>query len=110
MAEVKLGELELLVLLAALRLGTERASPVPIADEIRDASGRKLQRATVYVVLKRLEEKGYVRTFLGDPLPERGGRPRRMVSVTDQGRHAVRAVRTTLESMWEDLDLEPHEA
>lgn len=103
---VKLGELELLVVLAALRLGEERASPVSIGAEILETSGRRVQRATVYVLLKRLEEKGCVETFLGEALAERGGRPPRMVRVTEEGRFAVRAVRRTLEAMWGDLDPE----
>ena len=99
-----LGELELMVLLAALRLGENRAYAVSIAEDIAEHGGRKVQRATVYVVLRRLEEKGLISTRMSDPLPERGGRARRLVCVEAAGADAVRDVRDTLRSMWSGLD------
>lgn len=104
MGAVKLGELELLVLLSALRLGQDEAYAVSIADDIARHSDRAVQRATVYVVLKRLEEKGLVRTFMSEPRSERGGRPRRQVKVEEAGVEAVREVRATLRAMWDGLD------
>ncbi len=56
----RLGEFELLVLLAALRLGADQAYPVSIVDEIKKRTGRDVQRASVYVTLQRLEAKGLV--------------------------------------------------
>lgn len=100
----KLGELELLVLLASIRLGEDEAYAVSIAEDIESQADRSVQRATVYVVLKRLEEKGMVSTRLGDPVAERGGRARRLVKVEPQGIEAVREVRETLRSMWSGLD------
>ncbi len=99
----KLGDLELLVLLAALRLGPEEAYPVSIVGEIAGRFGRSVQRASVYVVLKRLEQKGLVTTHLGDALPERGGKPRRLVRVEAPGVEAARDVRAGLERMWSGL-------
>lgn len=104
MGSTKLGELELLVLLAAMRLGEDEAYAVSIAEDIESQADRSVQRATVYVVLKRLEEKGMVSTRLGDPVPERGGRARRLVRVEAQGIEAVREVRETLRTMWSGLD------
>lgn len=103
MGGVKLGEMELFVLLAALRLGDE-AYPVSIVDEIEHRSGRRPHRATVYVTLQRLEEKGLVATWLGDPLPERGGKARRYVRVEPDGLAAVRETRDALRSMWGGLE------
>jgi PadR family transcriptional regulator PadR len=100
-----LGEFELLVLLAAIRLGEDDAYAVAIVDEILERTGRSVQRASVYVTLQRLEEKGLVRSRLGDPLPERGGRPRRLVRVNAVGRAAVREARESFSSMWRGLDL-----
>lgn len=104
MGSTKLGELELLVLLASIRLGEDEAYAVSIAEDIESQADRSVQRATVYVVLKRLEEKGMVSTRLGDPVAERGGRARRLVKVEPQGIEAVREVRETLRSMWSGLD------
>ena len=110
MAPGKLGELELLTLLAAIRLGPEGAYPVSIVDEIRERAGRSPQRATIYVVLQRLEKKGLVSTHLGAARPERGGRPRRMVAVEPAGYAVVRETREVLERMWGGLDLDAEHA
>ncbi len=100
---VTLGEFELLVLLACLRLGDNDAYAVGIADEIEARTGRSLQRAAVYVTLQRLEKKGLITTRLGDPRPERGGKARRLVHVEDVGREAVRDARHALQRMWGGL-------
>mgnify|MGYP001357089218 CR=1 FL=1 len=95
-----LGEFELLVLLACMRLGSDAAYAVSIVDEIGERTGREIHRAAVYVTLQRLEEKGLVSTRLGDPLPERGGKARRLVRVEPAGRLAVRGSREALQRMW----------
>ena len=71
-----LGELELLVLLALLRLG-EDAYGAAIRDEIHDRTGRRITPGAIYPTLDRLERKGFVRSYAGDPVPERGGRSKR---------------------------------
>lgn len=103
MSNQRLGEFELLVLLAAIRLGEDRAYAVSIVDEIKQRAGRDVQRASVYVTLQRLENKGLVSSQLGDPLPERGGKARRYVRVEPAGVRAVREARSALESMWGGL-------
>jgi DNA-binding PadR family transcriptional regulator len=87
----KLGEFELFVILAALRLGAEEAYTVSIADVIEEKTGRQVRRANVYTTLARLEDKGLVSTRFSDPLPERGGKPRRLVAVEPAGLAAIRA-------------------
>jgi DNA-binding PadR family transcriptional regulator len=98
-----LGEFELLVLLAALRLGSDEAYAVSIVDEIENRTARTVQRAAVYVAIQRLEKKGLVSTKLGEPLPERGGKARRMVTVEGPGRSAAQQTRRALQSMWHGL-------
>ncbi len=98
-----LAEFELLVMLAALRLGSDEAYTVSIADDIRQRTGRSVRRANVYTTLQRLEAKGLVSTHLGDPRPERGGRPRRLVAVEAEGVAAVRATTAAIEAMVGDL-------
>lgn len=99
-----LGEFELLVILAAVRLGPAEAYTVSIADDIERRTGRRVRRANVYTTLQRLESKGLVSTRLGDPRPERGGRPRRLVTVAPAGLSAVRATTTAIQAMVGDLD------
>ena len=71
-----LGEFELLVMLAVIRLG-EGAYGVPISREIEQQTGRDVAFGTVYATLERLQKKGFVRSSLGDATPERGGRAKR---------------------------------
>ena len=103
--ESSLAEFELLVMLAALRLGPEQAYTVSIADDIRGRTGRPVRRANVFTTLQRLEDKGLVATRLGDPRPERGGRPPRLVRVTARGAAAVRATTAAIQAMVGDLAL-----
>jgi DNA-binding PadR family transcriptional regulator len=101
-----LAEFELLVVLAALRLGPEAAYTVSIVDDIRQRPGRRVRRANVFTSLRRLEERGLVTTRLGEPSVERGGRPRRLVRVTARGVAAARATTHAIQAMVGDLSLE----
>jgi len=107
-----LGEFELMVLLAALRLngGGDGAHALAIADDIGERTGRSVRRSAVYVTLKRLEKKGMTESWLGDSRPERGGKARRLVRVLPEGVAAVHASRSALENMWVGLDTTPEEA
>ena len=99
-----LGEFELLVMLAALRLGPEEAYTVSIADDIERKTKRSVRRANVYTTLQRLEARGFVSTRLGEPRPERGGKPRRLVELESDGRAAVRSTTAAIRAMAADLD------
>jgi DNA-binding PadR family transcriptional regulator len=98
-----LGELEQLVLLAVLRAGDEPYGE-PIRERLRREAGRGVARGALYVVLDRLEQKGLLRSRLGLPVAERGGRPRRYFSVTAAGVAALRRTRRTLLDLWRGLD------
>jgi DNA-binding PadR family transcriptional regulator len=99
MPSESLAEFELLVMLAALRLGPEEAYAVSITDDIERRTGRSVRRANVFTTLQRLEAKGLVATRLGDPRPERGGRARRLVTVRPDGVAAVRATTAAIRAM-----------
>jgi PadR family transcriptional regulator, regulatory protein PadR len=79
-----LGEFELMVLLALIRLGDE-AYGVPISHEIEARSGREVALGSVYAALERLAEKGLVTSRLGDPTAERGGRAKRFLPRNSTG-------------------------
>ena len=98
-----LHEFELLVMLAALRLGPDEAYTVTIADEITRRTGRSVRRANVFTTLQRLEDKGLVATRLGEPRAERGGRPPRLVRVAPAGVKAVRATAGAIQAMLGDV-------
>ncbi len=99
-----LAEFELLVMLAALRLGPEEAYTVSIADDIQRKTGRSVRRANVYTTLQRLEAKGLVSTRLGDPRPERGGKRRRLVALEPRGLAALRSTTAAIRAMTAEFD------
>ena len=98
-----LGEFEQLVLLAIAQLKGE-AYGVPIVEEIERRTGRRVPRGAVYVVLRRLEEKGYVSSWMSDPTPERGGKARLYAKIEAEGVRALREARQAAEQMWRGLD------
>jgi len=85
---MQLGEFEYLMLTAAARLGDE-AYGAAIKAEIEAATRSRCSTGALYTTLDRLEDKGLVKTWMGDPTPERGGRPKRMVHVTAKGNRAA---------------------
>jgi PadR family transcriptional regulator len=98
-----LGELELCVLLATLRLG-DGAYGVSIRDEIRDRTGRALSRGAIYSAIARLEDRGFLHATLGEPTPTRGGRAKRFFTLTPIGLDAIRASTQLMDQMREGLD------
>lgn len=103
MARIDLGDLEHLVLLAILRLEQE-AYGIPILEEVRARSRRDVSRATVYVALKRLEQKGLVSSRLADSTPERGGRAKRYFRLKPTGLKALRESRAMFLDLWRDYE------
>jgi PadR family transcriptional regulator PadR len=85
-----LGEFEYLILTAVARLG-EGAYGLAIRNEIADATGRRCSLGALYTTLDRLEAKGLIKTWMGDPTPQRGGRPKRMVRISAKGEQAAGA-------------------
>ena len=90
-------------MLAAFRLAPAEAYTVSIADDIARRTGRSVRRANVYTTLQRLEAKGLVATRLGEPRPERGGKPRRLVTLQPDGMAALRSTTAAIHAMVGDL-------
>jgi len=99
-----LGEFEHLVLLALIRLSDE-AYGVTVRQEIQTRTGREVSIGAVYATLERLQNKGYVKSFLGEPTAERGGRAKRFFRVTAKGIAAVNRTQQALGRMTEGLEL-----
>lgn len=97
-----LGEFEQLVLLAILQLEDE-AFGLNVKKEIEDRAGRSVSRGALYAVFDRLEGKGIVTSRFGDPVPGRGGKPRRYLTLTPEGIAALRKARRAWESLSEGL-------
>jgi PadR family transcriptional regulator, regulatory protein PadR len=99
-----LGEFEHIIVLALLRL-EDRAYGVTVRQEIELRTNREVSIGAVYATLDRLETKGYVKSRVGDPTPERGGRSKRFFRVTPKGAAAVNRTQRALKNMTEGLDL-----
>lgn len=97
-----LGQMELMVLLALVRLGDD-AYGVPISKELRNTAGTEVALGRVYAALERLEQKKFVLSTLGDSTPERGGRAKRYFRVTPRGLRALQATRTALTNLWSGM-------
>lgn len=97
-----LGEFEQMVLLAVLHLG--EAYGVRIVEEIERRTQRSVSRSAVYVTLRRLEQKGLLSSWMSEPVPERGGKPRRFVKVEPQGRSLLEESRRVMERMWQGYE------
>jgi PadR family transcriptional regulator PadR len=85
-----LGEFEQLVLMAVVRLDDE-AYGATIRREIETRTARRLSISAVYTTLDRLQHKGLVRSWIGEPTAERGGRRRKYFAMEPAGARALRA-------------------
>ena len=93
-----LGDFEKMVLLAILQLGGESYG-APILEEIENRTGQTPSSGSLYVALRRLEKRGMLSSFLGDPTPERGGRAKRFFRIEPE---ALRLLRRSRE-MWNHM-------
>ena len=94
----RLGRFEELVLLALIRLG-ENAYGVTIRREIAERTGCEVSFGAVYTTLERLERKGYVKSRVGNPTPERGGRAKGYFWIDAAGRTALAETREAIARM-----------
>ena len=93
-----LGSLEQIILLALMRLDGN-AHGMIVRREIEKRTGRNISIGAVYATLERLETKGYVSSFTGEPTPERGGRAKRIFRVEAAGKRALQISEQTIRSM-----------
>ncbi len=101
-----LGEFEQMVLLTVARLGSD-AYGMAILDELAEATGTEAAVASVYAALDRLERRHLVKSKIGDPTPERGGRAKRFFSLLPNGVTALHRSRNALAALWDGLELDP---
>lgn len=103
MAPIYLGEFEYAVMLAVLHLD-EDAYAVPMRELIERRTGRPVARGALYTGLDRLESKGCLKSRMGDPSDERGGKARRYFTVTPAGMKAIRATHESLANLTKGLE------
>jgi DNA-binding PadR family transcriptional regulator len=98
-----LGSLEHIVLLALARLDGSGHGMI-VRREIEERIGRNVSIGAVYATLERLETKGYVSSFTGEPTPERGGRAKRLFRLEAAGKRALQVSEQTIRSMTAGLN------
>lgn len=98
------GEFEVMVMLAIVRLG-EDAYGWTVAQELERVVGRTVSSGALYTTLNRLEQKGLLRTRVGEGSEERGGRPRRYLTLSPTGAAALERSREAMERLWAGVTL-----
>ena len=99
-SRIYLGELEELILLM-VALFNKEAYGVSITEELKKQTGREISISAVHAVLHRLEEKGFVKSKMGGASQERGGRRKRLFSMTAYGKSALEEMRDIRSTIWE---------
>jgi DNA-binding PadR family transcriptional regulator len=97
------GDFEQLVLLGVLQLGAD-AYGAAIRQEIHARSGRDVSINAVYTTLDRLEQKGLLASWIGEPTAQRGGRRRKFYEVRPAGLAAIRQAYQALRAMADGLE------
>lgn len=102
MKKYQLGEFEEIVMLTVGVLYKE-AYGVSIKREIETRLSRSVSVGALQSALKRLEQKGYLKTHEGESTQERAGRPKRYFEMTSSGTEAVRFARDSRNELWDAI-------
>ena len=97
-----LGEFEEVVLLAVAVL-TPKAYSVVIAEELEQETGQTVSTGAVHAALQRLEQKGYLSSVLGEATAERGGRRKRIFTITALGGRVLSEVQAVRIRLWDRI-------
>ncbi|MEZ4772673.1 MAG: helix-turn-helix transcriptional regulator [Bacteroidia bacterium] len=97
-----LGELEEIVLLTVAALFDE-AYGVSVKQEIENRMGRSISVGALHTALKRLEDKGYLSSRLGEATAERGGKRKRFFRVTVYGYRALTEAKDLRSQLWDSV-------
>lgn len=99
---IYLGELEELILLM-VALQHREAYGFSVVEELKKQTGREISISAAHAVLHRLEEKGFVKSKMGAASHERGGRRKRIFSITSYGKSVLEELRETRNNIWSAL-------
>jgi DNA-binding PadR family transcriptional regulator len=99
MKKYQLGEFEEIVILTIGVLYND-AYGVSIKKEIENRLSRKVSMGALHTALKRLEDKGYIRSHDGEATEERAGRPKKYFQITALGKKAIEYTRSVRNDLW----------
>jgi DNA-binding PadR family transcriptional regulator len=103
MGRETLGNFEHQILLTVLRLGGEAYS-VPVVEELEERTGREVSQAAVFIVLRRLEKKGLVKSRLDDQSSKKTGRIRCYFKLTSLAMRRLKESRREMVRLWEGVE------
>ena len=95
----RLGEFEEFTLLAVRALG-DLTYAVPVQEYVEKVTGRPVSLGAIYGALARLEEKGFLRSSMTEAVSQRGGKSKRVYSVTAGGLKTARELHRVREQIW----------
>jgi DNA-binding PadR family transcriptional regulator len=95
----RLGEFEEFTLLAVRALG-DHTYAVPVQQYVEQVTGRSISIGSIYAALARLEEKGFLRSTMSEAVAQRGGKSKRLYSVTPDGLRTARDLHRVRERIW----------
>ncbi|MCP4727318.1 MAG: PadR family transcriptional regulator [bacterium] len=93
---------EEMVLLTIHRLN-EEAYGMNIKSTVSELTGKYWSIGSIYVPLDRLEQKGFVNSYLANPTPERGGKSKRYYSLTETGMKELQEIKKVYSAFWDGL-------
>ncbi len=99
----RLGEFEEFTLLAVCALKGQTYG-VPVQQFVEHATKRNVTMGAIYAALSRLEDKGYVRSVMGEATQVRGGKRKRHYEATADGVRMVKELRQTRERIWQTIE------
>ena len=102
MKKTVLGELEELVLLVVADCG-EDAYGVSVCEQLQQETGRSFTISAVHTTLYRLEEKGFLSSRVGGATAERGGRSKRLFTLTSAGGRILSEIQEVRTRMWQAI-------
>lgn len=99
-----LGEFEELVLLTVATLGSE-AYGVSIKESIEERANRKISIGALHSTISRLEDKGYLKSWMGGATTERGGRRKRYFMMSESGKQILTEVKNLRDELWNNAKI-----
>lgn len=99
MKKYYLGEFEEVVILT-IGILNNQAYSVLIKDEIESRLSRTVSMGALHTALRRLEDKGYLKSFVGEATEERGGKPKRYFEITAMGKKAMAYAKSSRDRLW----------
>ena len=100
MIETRLGDFEEVIMLLVGILGDDDAYAFKISEEFESQTGRSVSIGAVHSTLDRLENKGFLKSAMGNATAERGGRRKRIFTITALGKRVLKESRDFKLSLW----------